>query len=64
MPFLVIFRATMTFLNSVNFKEFNKIGIVGKPCPREILRYKIFWKKEKLKLKKIKMKIFNFKFKK
>ena len=54
----------MTFLNSVNFKEFNKIGIVGKPCPREILRYKIFWKKEKLKLQKIKMKIFNFKFKK
>ena len=64
MPLLVIFRATMTFLNSVNFKEFNKIGIVGKPCAREILRCKIFWKNEKLKLKKIKVKIFNFKWKK
>ena len=46
MPFLVIFWATMTFLNSVNFKEFNKIGIVGKPCQEKYYNIKYLGKKK------------------
>ena len=40
-------------------KDFHKFGIIGKPQPSIILQSKIFWKKEKLNLKKMKMKIFN-----
>ena len=35
-------------------------GFVGKPRPIKILQWKIFWKKEELKLKKMSMKIFKF----
>ena len=40
--------------------EFNKFGIVGKPQPSGILQWKSFWKKEKQKLEKMKMKIVSF----
>ena len=41
-------------------KEFNKFDIVGNPRSIGILQRKILWKKEELKLKKMKIKIFNF----
>ena len=39
-------------------KEFNKIGLVRRLRKSGILQWKIFWKEEKLKFKKLKMKIF------
>ena len=47
-----------------NIKEFNKFDVVGKPRLGGTLQVEIFWKKEKLKLKKMKMKIFNILYKK
>ena len=42
-------------------KEFNTFVIVGKPRSSRILQRKIFWKKEELKLRKMKMmKILSF----
>ena len=50
------------FANHYNFlnilKKLDKFAIVGKPRPSRILNWKIFWKKEELKWKKIR-KIFN-----
>ena len=37
-----------------------KFNILRQPRPRQILKWKIFWKKEELSLQKMKIKIFNF----
>ena len=46
--------------NFLDILKSKKFGIVGKPWPSGTSKLKIFWKKEALKLKKIKMKMFNF----
>ena len=53
----LIFRDIQLF---EHLKEFNKFGIVGKPGLRGILKWKIFWKKEEIKLKKKKNEDKNF----
>ena len=42
------------------FRKNNKFDIVGKPRPSGILQCKIIWKKEDLKLQKVKIKFFYF----
>ena len=44
-------------------KKFIKFSIVGKSGPGGVLKWKIFWKKGEVKLKKMRMKIFNSLFK-
>ena len=44
-------------------KDFDKSGIILKLQPSGILQREIFLKKEELKLKKMRMKVFNFLFK-
>ena len=44
-----------------HLKEINKFGIAGKRWPGRMLKLILtFWKKERIKVKKMKMKIFNF----
>ena len=47
-----------TFQLFKHSKELDKFGITGDPGPSRILPWKTLWKKEELKLKKMKMDIF------
>ena len=60
----LIFWAVIFFWKKKKkLKDFNKSGIILKLQPSGILQREIFLKKEELKLKNMRMKVFNFLFK-